>query len=76
MGSVIGDLSSRRGKILGTETRNKVVIIKCFGPLAEMSGYATTIRSLTQGRGFFYMEPSHYEEVPQNIVAKMQSERV
>ncbi|OGK20566.1 translation elongation factor G [Candidatus Roizmanbacteria bacterium RIFCSPHIGHO2_02_FULL_37_13b] len=76
MGSVIGDLSSRRGKILGTETRNKVVIIKCYGPLAEMSGYATTIRSLTQGRGFFYMEPSHYEEVPQNVVSKMQSERV
>lgn len=76
MGTTIGDLSSRRGKILGTENRGTVTIIKAYSPLAEMSGYATTIRSLTQGRGIFYMEPSHYEEVPQNIVAKMASERV
>ena len=75
MGTTIGDLSSRRGKILGTETRGNVVVIKAYAPLAEMSGYATTIRSLTQGRGFFYMEPSHYEEVPQNIVSRMVSER-
>lgn len=75
MGTTIGDLSSRRGKILGTEKRGNVVVIKAYAPLAEMSGYATTIRSLTQGRGFFYMEPSHYEEVPQNIVARMIEER-
>ena len=75
MGVTIGDLSSKRGKILGTETRGTTVIIKAYAPLAEMSGYATTIRSLTQGRGFFYMEPSHYEEVPNNIVQKMLSEK-
>ena len=75
MGTAIGDLSSRRGKVLGTDKRGNVTVIKAYAPLAEMSGYATTIRSLTQGRGFFYMEPSHYEEVPQAIVAKLQSER-
>jgi elongation factor G len=76
MGTVIGDLSARRGKVLGTDKRGNVTVIKAHCPLAEMSGYATTVRSLTQGRGFFYMEPSHYEEVPGNIVAKLQSERV
>ena len=73
MGAVIGDISSRRGKILGTEKRNKVTIIKSYVPLAELSGYATVIRSLTEGRGFFYMEPSHYEDVPQNIIKAMTS---
>ncbi len=76
MGTVIGDLSSRRGKILGTEKRGNSTIIMANAPLAELSGYATTIRSLTQGRGFFYMEPSHYEEVPQSIVEAMKSKRV
>ncbi|PJA52985.1 elongation factor G, partial [Candidatus Roizmanbacteria bacterium CG_4_9_14_3_um_filter_36_11] len=61
MGSVIGDISSRRGKIIGTEKRSRAVVIKSYVPLAELSGYATVIRSLTEGRGFFYMEPSHYE---------------
>jgi elongation factor G len=76
MGTVIGDLSSRRGKILGTEKRGNSTIVKANAPLAELSGYATTIRSLTQGRGFFYMEPSHYEEVPQSIIELMKSKRV
>jgi elongation factor G len=71
MGTTIGDLSSKRGKILGTQKRGNVVIINVYAPLSELSGYATTLRSLTQGRGFFYMEPSHYEEVPQNITQKM-----
>lgn len=71
MGVVIGDISSKRGKILGTEKRARAVVIKGTVPLAEMSGYATIIRSLTEGRGIFYMEPSHYEEVPQNIVNSM-----
>ncbi|MCX7881111.1 MAG: elongation factor G [Patescibacteria group bacterium] len=71
MGVVIGDISSKRGKILSTEKRTKVVVIKSYAPLAELSGYATTLRSLTEGRGFFYMEPSHYEEVPQNIINQM-----
>lgn len=71
MGSVIGDISSKRGKIIGTEKRAKSVIIKAYAPLAELAGYATVLRSLTEGRGVFYMEPSHYEEVPQNIIQVM-----
>jgi len=71
MGTVIGDISSKRGKIIATEKRTKVVVIKAYAPLAELSGYATVLRSLTEGRGFFYMEPSHYEEVPQNIIHSM-----
>ena len=71
MGVAIGDISSKRGKILGTEKRSKSVVIKAYVPLSELSGYATIIRSLTEGRGFFYMEPSHYEEVPNNIVKNM-----
>lgn len=71
MGVTIGDLSSRRGRIIGTEKRINTVVINAYAPLSELSGYATILRSLTQGRGFFYMEPSHYEEVPQNILQKM-----
>jgi len=71
MGVAIGDISSKRGKILGTEKRSRAVVIKGYVPLSELSGYATTIRSLTEGRGIFYMEPSHYEEVPQNVVASL-----
>ncbi len=71
MGVAIGDISSKRGKILGTEKRARAVVIKATVPLAEMSGYATILRSLTEGRGIFYMEPSHYEEVPQNIINSM-----
>jgi elongation factor G len=71
MGPVIGDISSKRGKILGTEKKHKAVVVKAYVPLAELSGYATTLRSLTEGRCFFYMEPSHYEEVPQNIIQTM-----
>lgn len=67
LGEAIGDLSSKRAKILGTETRGNVKIIKSLVPLAELSRYATVLRTLTQGRGTFYMEPSHYEEVPENI---------
>lgn len=71
MGVTIGDISSKRGKILGTEKRGKAVIIKAYAPLAELSGYVTILRSLTEGRGISYMEPSHYEEVPQNIIKAM-----
>jgi elongation factor G len=73
MGVVIGDVSSKRGKILGSEKKNKVTIIRAYVPLAELSGYVTTLRSLTEGRGIPYMEPSHYEEVPSNIVAALQN---
>ncbi|MFA6391001.1 MAG: elongation factor G, partial [Patescibacteria group bacterium] len=71
MGVAIGDISSKRGKILGTEKRARAVVIKSHVPLSELSGYATIIRSLTEGRGVFYMEPSHYEEVPKNVIALM-----
>lgn len=71
MGDVIGDLSSKRAQISETQDRGKLKIIVCLIPLSELSGYATTLRSLTQGRASFYMEPSHYEEVPSNIVEKI-----
>ena len=76
MGVVIGDISSKRGKILGTEKRARAVVIKGYVPLAELSGYATILRSLTEGRGIFYMEPSHYEEVPKNISKAMAENKV
>lgn len=71
MGTVIGDLSSKRAQILGTEKRGHVTVILAMVPLAELSGYATTLRSLSQGRAAYYMEPSHYEEVPKNISEKI-----
>ena len=71
MGDVIGDLSSKRAQIQGTEHRGNAVIINALVPLAEMSGYVTTLRSMTQGRGSVYMEPSHYDEVPANIAEKI-----
>lgn len=67
MGDVIGDLSSKRAQILGTEKKGLMTVINAMAPLAELPGYATKLRSLTQGRASFYMEPSHYEEVPKNI---------
>ena len=76
MGIVIGDLSSKRAQILGTEKRGNVTIIIAIVPLAELSGYATTLRSLSQGRASYYMEPSHYEEVPKNITEKIVSKTV
>jgi len=71
MGDVIGDLSAKRAQIHGSEHHGNSVIINALVPLAEMSGYVTTLRSMTQGRGSVYMEPSHYEEVPQNIADKI-----
>jgi len=67
MGDVIGDLSSKRAQVSGTEKRGLMTVINAAAPLAELSGYATKLRSLTQGRASYYMEPSHYEEVPRNI---------
>jgi elongation factor G len=67
MGDVIGDLSSKRAQVSGTEKRGLFTVINAAAPLAELSGYATKLRSLTQGRASYYMEPSHYEEVPRNI---------
>jgi len=67
MGDVIGDLSSKRSQVSGTEKKGTMTVINAMAPLAELSGYATKLRSLTQGRASYYMEPSHYEEVPRNI---------
>lgn len=76
MGTVIGDLSSKRAKIVATKKRGDSTIIDAYAPLAELSGYATRVRSLTQGRGIFYMEPSYYEEVPKAIQEKIVAERM
>ncbi len=67
MGNVMGDLTSRRGKPLGQESRGNALQIQAMVPLAEMFGYATTLRSNTQGRGTFVMELDHYEAVPKSI---------
>ncbi len=71
MGVAIGDISSKRGKIISTDKHGRATVIKAYAPLAELSGYVTTLRSLTEGRGVPYMEPSHYEEVPSNLVKAM-----
>ncbi len=71
MGDVIGDLSSKRAQIMGTEEKSRATIIMAMVPLAELSGYATALRSMSKGRASYYMEPSHYEEVPSNIVQAM-----
>jgi len=67
MGDVIGDLNSRRGRIEGMEARAGAQVIRAYVPLAEMFGYATALRSRTQGRGVYSMQFDHYEEVPKNI---------
>ena len=71
MGDVIGDLNSRRGQIRGFEDRPGAKQIDAFVPLSEMFGYATDLRSKTQGRGQYTMEPSHYVEIPKNIRDKI-----
>ena len=76
MGDVIGDLSSKRAQIVGTQKRGNTTIIVSTVPLAELSGYATTLRSLSKGRASYYMEPSHYEEVPKNIQEKIIAKKV
>ncbi len=68
MGDVIGDINSRRGRMEGMEARAGTQIIRGFIPLSEMFGYATDLRSKTQGRGTYSMEPSHYEEVPKSVL--------
>jgi len=75
VGDVIGDLNSRRGKIMGMENKGVITVVKAYVPLAEMFGYATTLRSLTQGRGTFIMKFSHYEEVPQHVAEQIIGER-
>ncbi len=71
MGDVIGDLNSRRGQIEGMESRGTTQVVRAFVPLAEMFGYATDLRSMTQGRASYSMELSHYAEVPGNLAAEL-----
>lgn len=75
MGDVIGDINSRRGKMEGMDAQNGTQIIRAFIPLSEMFGYATDLRSKTQGRGTYSMEPSHYEEVPKSVLEEIVSSR-
>ena len=71
LGTVMGDVTSRRGRPLGQESRGNALAINAMVPLAEMFGYATSLRSNTQGRGTFVMEFDHYEEVPKNIAEEI-----
>jgi elongation factor G len=71
MGDVMGDLSSRRGKIEGMTPRSDAQVIKAMVPLAEMFGYATTLRSMTQGRAIYTMVFDHYEEVPKSVAVEI-----
>ena len=75
MGDVIGDLNSRRGRVEGMEMRSGAEHINAFVPLAEMFGYATDLRSKTQGRGVYTMTFDHYEEVPRNVAEKVINEK-
>lgn len=71
MGAVSGDVSSRRGKILGMESEGRLQMIKCHIPLSEMNGYSSKLRSFTQGRGSYTRKFSHYEEVPKEVETKI-----
>ena len=75
MGDVIGDVNSRRGRMEGMEGTDGTQDIHAFIPLSEMFGYATELRSRTQGRGTYSMEPSHYEEVPKSVFEAIVSSR-
>ena len=75
MGDVIGDVNARRGRVEGMEANDGMQEIRAFIPLSEMFGYATDLRSKTQGRGTYSMEPSHYEEVPKSVLEAIVSAR-
>ncbi|MEG2541599.1 MAG: elongation factor G, partial [Clostridia bacterium] len=71
----IGDVNSRRGRMEGMDSVSGTQIIHSFIPLSEMFGYATDLRSKTQGRGVYGMEPSHYEEVPKSVLETIVTQR-
>ena len=75
MGDVMGDLNSRRGRIEGMEAQSNSQIIRGFVPLSEMFGYATDLRSKTQGRGTYTMQSDHFEEVPKSISEEIITKR-
>jgi elongation factor G len=74
-GTVIGDLTTRRAEIIASGNQGKLKTARCRVPLAEMFNYANAIRSLTQGRGSFTMEPAFYGEVPRHVGEKIKGER-
>ena len=71
LGDVIGDINSRRGQVEGMEPRGNAQVVRAKVPLAEMFGYATDLRSMTQGRATSSMEFSHYAEVPGNLASEL-----
>ncbi len=71
MGDIIGDISSRRGRIEGSDIRNGTASVRGFVPLSEMFGYATDLRSKTQGRGVYVMQMDHFEQLPANLLEKV-----
>lgn len=71
MGDIMGDLNRRRGRILGMEQLGTTQVIRAHAPMAELFDYAIDLRSITQGRGAYRMEPSHYEEVPAAIAQQV-----
>ena len=71
MGDVIGDINSRRGQIEGMESRGSTQVVRAFVPLAQMFGYVTDLRSMSQGRATSSMEFSHYAEVPGNLASEL-----
>ena len=71
----MGDLNAKRGQIQGSSDRGNAKVIDCFVPLSEMFGYATVLRSMTQGRASYTMEFDHYEEVPNHVAATIISAR-
>ena len=75
MGDVMGDINSRRGQIQGMEALTGSQQINAFVPLSNMFGYSTDLRSKTQGRGQYSMEPSHYAEVPKSIAEEIMAGR-
>ena len=75
MGDVIGDVNSRRGRLEGMDDQSGMKVIRAFIPLSEMFGYATDLRSRTQGRGTYSMEPSHNEEVPKSIMEAITAQK-
>lgn len=71
MGDIMGDITSRRGRVEGMEARGNAQTVRSMVPLAEMFGYATSLRSNTQGRGVFSMTFDHYEEVPKSVAEEI-----
>ena len=71
-GDIMGDINRRRGQIQGMESKGNVTNIRAFVPLETMFGYATDIRSLSSGRASYSMEPSHFEQVPANVLKQVQ----